>query len=329
MNVVHSKLLPAPPNWLKALMAGFDAVANHVGLLLFPIALDLLLWFGPQLRLSQLIRAYLDLTLQAASLQTGQVAEFTRASTELFQPFAERFNLVSTLRTFPVGVASLMTGRGPLENPLGQPIVTEITSFGAALLAWLGLALAGLLLATTYFWMVSRVVLPKAETGNSLLGQAVSRFSQVIQLSLFSLAVMIAVGIPLSCILPSLASAGSFGRAGLFIYGVIIIWLLFPLIFAPFGIFVHQDTMWASVRRGARLARWTMPNTFLFVLIIMVFSQGLDLLWNIPPDNSWFMLVGIVGHAFIAASLLAAFFIYYRDAGMYVQGRIQQFTSNS
>jgi hypothetical protein len=329
MNMVNSKLLPAPPNWLKALLAGFDAVSNHMGLLLFPIVLDLLLWFGPQLRLSQLIRAYLDLTLQAAGLQTGQVAEFTRASTELLQPFADRFNLVSTLRTFPIGVASLMTGRGPLENPLGQPLITEITSFGAAFLAWLGLFMVGLLLVTAYFWLVSRAVLPKAETGNSLFGQVVSRFSQVTQFSLFSLAVLVAVAIPLSCILPSLASAGSFGRVGLLIYAVIISWLLFPLIFAPFGIFVHQDNMWASVRRGARLARWTMPNTFLFVLIIMVFSQGLDLLWNIPPDNSWFTLVGIVGHAFIAASLLAAFFIYYRDAGMYVQGRIQQFTSNS
>lgn len=329
MNVVNSKLVPAPPNWLKALLAGFDTVANHMALLLFPIVLDLLLWFGPQFRLSQLIRAYLDVTLRAASLQTGQLAEFTRASTELLQPFVDRFNLMSTLRTFPIGVASLMTGRGPVDNPLGQPHVIEITSFGAAFLARLGLTLMGLLLATAYFWLVSRTVLPKVETGNSLLGQVVSQFRQVVQLSLFGLTLMIAVSIPLSCILPSLASAGSFGRAGLLVYAVIVIWLLFPLIFAPFGIFVHHDSMWASVRRGARLARWTTPNTFLFVLIIMVFSQGLDLLWNIPPDNSWFALVGVVGHAFIAVSLLAAFFIYYRDAGMYVQGRIQQFTSNS
>jgi hypothetical protein len=58
----------------------------------------------------------------------------------------------------------------------------------------------------------------------------------------------------------------------------------------------------------------TLPTTSLLFLIILILSQGLDILWNIPEDQSWFLLIGVGGHAFVATSLLAASFIYYRDA---------------
>jgi len=43
------------------------------------------------------------------------------------------------------------------------------------------------------------------------------------------------------------------------------------------------------------------------------------MLWKAPPVTSWLTLVGVGGHAFISTALLAASFVYYRDADHWVQ----------
>jgi hypothetical protein len=325
MNAANSQVLPAPPNLVRALLAGFDTVANHIGLIIFSIGLDVLLWFGPQVHLLQLTRSYLDWTIKAAKDQTPQIVEAMRSSEENLLSIAGRFNLVSSLRTLPVGVPSLMAGRGPIANPFGNPGGWEITSFGVLAASWLVIVLAGLFVGVLYFSMTAQAALLGKVSWKEAVKTWPRRFSQILLLSLFWLGLLLAISIPLSCVLPLiLVGGGSVGRLAIFIYGALLIWLLFPLIFSPFGIFVYQDTMWASVLRGARLVRLTISTTSLFALILVVLSQGLDMLWNIPDETSWLALVGVIGHAFIAASLLAAVFIYYRDAGAYVQQRLQQ-----
>ena len=63
------------------------------------------------------------------------------------------------------------------------------------------------------------------------------------------------------------------------------------------------------------------------MLSVFILSQGLDYLWNVPPNDSWVILVGIFGHAFIATALLSASFVYYRDMTVWLQTvseRLQQ-----
>jgi hypothetical protein len=68
----------------------------------------------------------------------------------------------------------------------------------------------------------------------------------------------------------------------------------------------------------------TFFNTFLLFLMILILSEGLDLLWRLPAESSWLAVVGVVGHAFVATSLLAASFVYYRDASRWVERKLQQ-----
>ncbi|MGB9586154.1 MAG: hypothetical protein ACPL7A_01895, partial [Anaerolineales bacterium] len=53
-----------PPNLINSLKEGFDAIANHVGLILFPLSLDLFLWLGPHWRISHLIDQMLQTMAQ-------------------------------------------------------------------------------------------------------------------------------------------------------------------------------------------------------------------------------------------------------------------------
>ena len=67
--------------------------------------------------------------------------------------------------------------------------------------------------------------------------------------------------------------------------------------------------------------------TSLFILSILVISEGLDILWRVPSENSWLTLVGVGGHAFITSALLASSFIYYRDADKWTQGTLKNMKS--
>jgi len=100
--------------------------------------------------------------------------------------------------------------------------------------------------------------------------------------------------------------------------------LLLPLVFSPHGIFVNRRKVWSSVKDGMRLTRLTLPSTGLFFLVVLILSQGLDVLWKIPGEKSWLALIGIAGHAFVTTGLLAASFVYYRDADHWAQKIILQ-----
>ena len=45
----------------------------------------------------------------------------------------------------------------------------------------------------------------------------------------------------------------------------------------------------------------------------MLLNQGLNMLWQVPPENSWLMLISIIGHAFVTTGMLSASFVYYQD----------------
>jgi hypothetical protein len=59
-------------------------------------------------------------------------------------------------------------------------------------------------------------------------------------------------------------------------------------------------------------------------LCVLVINMGMDFLWSLPKADSWMLLVGIFGHAFITTAMLAASFIYYRDASTWLHTVIER-----
>ena len=79
-----------------------------------------------------------------------------------------------------------------------------------------------------------------------------------------------------------------------------------------------------SILGSLRMVRFTLPNTGLFLLVFVIINTGMNFLWNTPSENSWWMLVGIAGHAFVSTALLAASFIYYRDINAWLTAVLDQ-----
>jgi hypothetical protein len=321
MKASEKTAVPAPPNLFAALLAGFDAIAGKVSLILFPLGLDLFIWLGPQLRLRQMIDKIIEQLTVMAQTGAPQSAESLQASQEVWALISERLNIMATLRTYPVGVPSLMAGRLPIETPaLIQPFVVDLASPFSAVVFWAILSGIGIIIGSIYFDVVARTVLPVSYRGHSAWHAWPRTTLQVFFLTLIWAIIFMAVSIPSICLISAMALANpSLGRFALLLYAGGMIWLIFPLLLSPHGIFVNRNNALASLKRGAQITRLTLPTTALFFLIALILSYGLDILWKIPPENSWFTLIGVVGHAFVTTGLLAASFIYYRDADLFCQ----------
>lgn len=325
MEISKSQTEPAPPNIISALRAGFDAVANQIILITFPIILDLWVWLGPHLQIKQLLTKLIETVVSSPGFTVDQTSGLLPITPESLAPLLARINLMTFLRSYPIGIPSLMAGSLPIETPVGQTLLIDFTSPVMVIVVWVGLTVFGLYLGTFYFCVVSQAALSGHVQWRQAVKEWPQAFSQVLLLTLSLGIFLLLVSLPLSCVISVLAMGGlPLGQFGIFIYLGFLVWLIFPLLFAPHGIISNRLNLLASVRKSAGLTRLAMPPTALLVFTVLLISQGLDILWRVPAETSWLTLIGVAGHAFVATSLLAATFIYYRDASRWTENIIQK-----
>lgn len=347
-----------PPQLIQSLTVGFNALANNVYLLLLPVALDLLLWFGPHMRIKELAQpGVVELLGMMRSSQPAEVLPMINNMEQVWTVFLDRFNLLSLLSTFPVGVPALMVAQYPMQTPLGDPRVVEVGSFWGFLLFWLVLTLVGFALGTLYFSGLAQTcarqmrqaqidtdcdaLLPgqpemapqmSAEAPVPALNQRSNRlppfrlstlawqYMQMIALMILLMIILMVLLVPTLILATFLALISPMvAQVALLLASFSAIWFLVPLIFSPHGVFMCGQSVLHAMLNSARLVRQSMPGTGLFLLVAVVLNQGMSVLWRTPPETSWMALVGVFGHAVITTGLLASSFVYYRGGLNYLQ----------
>lgn len=326
MNVQKLETLPPPPGVIGSLRAGFDAVSSHIKLILFPLALDLWLWLGPRLSVDGLLSPRLKFLFEQAGRGLVSPDDMQRiaGAQASFMEVLERFNLLSLLGklvTFPIGISSLLAGIMPVATPYGEQRVVQISSlpglvglvFLFILIGWVG---GGL-----YFRWVAGTTLGGEEAGISSVWVIIQTFLLSV---IWFIGLMIAM-VPVFLVLTLLALISpALANGAVFVMLMLSFWLIVPLFFTPHGIFVRRQNAFSSVLSSLRMARFTLPTSGMFVLSAFLLYRGLNYLWSVPPNNSWMLLIGIAGHAFITTALLAASFVYYRDMNAWLQTVFEQ-----
>jgi hypothetical protein len=311
MNV-SEKSAAGPPKSFGSLVSGFNLVANKAYLLLLPISLDLLLWFGPHFRLKTLfepvIRDMYNLPVAGAT-----DASMLTTMRQMSDFSLNHFNLVSLLSAVPVGIPSLMAGILPLNNPLGLPLMIEVLSTGQAFSGWLLFCLLGLFLGAVYFNLLSRATASQIE--HFSFQHLVWQVGQVLLLTLLLLFLLFALFIPIFIVTFLLALISpAIAQFSLIFSTFLILWVLIPLVFSPHGIFAAGQNAFRAMLISLRMVRALFPGVGLFLLSAVILAQGMGVLWNMAPEDSWLMLAAVFGNAFVGTSILAASFIYYRGA---------------
>ena len=309
----ETALVPPPPGIIGSLRVGFDAIATHIAAILFPLLLDIFLWLGPHLSISQL---FMTSMAGFEQLMAESGVDMSGLPTmDQMRSAVNQVNIFNALRTFPIGLPSLMTGKISTTTPFGAPLIYQIPSeagfYGLTFL----LIFVGWILGGIYFrWIASLVVKQDVKIS---IGRTVLRtvgFFLIWSFFFWTVGFVFLLVVGLLFLLNPLI-----GQGAVLVVGFLSMWLVVPIFFTSLGIFMHQENFLFSVRTSFRVSRLTMPASSLFVLTVLLVGFGLNLLWAIPASDSWLTLVGIFGHAFITTSLLAASFVYYRDMNIWVQ----------
>lgn len=294
-----------PIGVLRAISQGFDRVAARPLLILPPLLLDLLLWLGPHIRITSLLDE------MTGSLR--RMGELFGSQTELlptgFQTMVEQFNLASALSTLPVGIPSVMAGRMPLSSPVGAAPVFELVELPQVLLVWLLLSAAGLALGANYHLWIAATVAPEARLGSRwTAGLRIIGFGLLLLVGSIAAgaSVLVAIGVA-AIILPLLG-------VGVFYLGLLLLfWMAVYLVFTPHGIVRYNLGVFRAAFESFAVVRWNLLGTVGFLLLALGGYWLSNLVWGLPSDDSWFALLGVVGHAFVSTMLLAASYLFYQD----------------
>jgi hypothetical protein len=308
--------LPTPPHGVIASLAGgFETVNARLELILLPLALDLFLWLGPRLSILPLVERLSNALV--AELSAGATAEqvaVLQMFSQRMREYGQTFNVFSILSTAPLGLPSLLAGRGAGAAPAGQPPTWYIDSFPVYLLLWAAFVLAGLFLGALYFGGIAQQVRDRRLNPALLLRQVWGNWARLTALAVLAVVFLALVGTPMfiisvvfwlfSPLLGSLAWILAF---------TLLLWALFYAGFALHAMLLARRGLWAALWDSVRMVQFNLPHVAgLFVLAVLI-NVGLSLVWNLPADNSWLLLLGVGGHALISTALVAATFVFYQD----------------
>jgi hypothetical protein len=218
-----------------------------------------------------------------------------------------RFNLLSALSSFPVGLPSLMAGTMPPGSPLGVPPVAEVTVATTALAAWAGLTAVGLGLGAVFHRAIAQ---PPADSSvhpsGWLLWAKVLALAAAVFLGLATLGTgTLVLATIASLLLPLLGVGVLFVGLSLAFWGVIY------LVFTPHGMVRYQLGLIQSMRESINLVRWNLLGTTALVAVLLAVDRLAGLVWLLPDPGTWFAGLAIIGHAFVSTTLLAASYAFY------------------
>lgn len=293
-----------PIGIFSSLSAGFNGVASRPALIIPPLVLDLFLWLGPHLGIARLIDALTEPAIQAG----GLVEEQASLIRQVIESAGERFNLLSALSTIPIGIPSLMAGRMPLENPLGLISRIDVDDAGRVLLIWIGLSGIGLGFGAYYQYWIAGAIAPDAELGPGWMAALrMVGFGFLIFVGGLVAGITVLIAITLATLILPLLGTGVF-----FLGFALLFWVAVYLIFTPHGIIRYNQGVFRSMFESFLLVRWNLLATVGYLGMAFGTYWILNLVWNLPSPASWFSLLALAGHAFVATTLLAGSYAYYQ-----------------
>lgn len=293
-----------PIGIISSLTAGFDRVAARPFLILPPLVLDLFLWLGPHLGIARLIESLTEPALR----MEGVVADQALLIRQMVENVGDTFNLLSALSTIPIGIPSLMAGRSTLDSPLGLVSRFELTEPGRVILIWLALSGIGLAIGAYYQYWIAGAVAQDAELGPGwLAAMRMVGFGFLMFVGALVAGITVLIAIALATLILPLLGTGVF-----FLGFALLFWLGVYLIFTPHGIIRYNQGVFRAMFESFVLVRWNLLPTVIYLILAVGAYWLLNFVWVLPSASSWFSLLAVAGHAFMATTLLAGSYAYYQ-----------------
>lgn len=311
------------PSIIQSLLSGFNTIASKPYLMVLPILLDLFLWFGPSWRVDEYFKPLLEGFSGLPGMNTGETADILSNFQAMWQELFSNLDLALSLRTFPIGVPSLMVSKPPFINPLGQPPIFDLVSSLQVLGFWLIFMLIGFTLGNLYFKNITNQII-KGSNGQNVKSFLKTQL-QVLLMPVVLIFILLILAIPFTIILTLVSFISpAIGELFIMVSGVFLLWILMPLIFTPHSVFLFKQNLVAAMMTSINVVRTSMGRTAMFILLSYVLIEGMNFLWRMPAVDNWLLAFGIFGHAFMVTAVITGSFYYYIDATKFTQSVMNQ-----
>jgi len=299
------------PRVVKIIGEGCNLIAGKIYLIIGPVLLDLLLLFGPKLRITEYFLPIFE-SAYKQMISTGTAAG-TRQFDLLFgfmEQALSSFNILGFVHTIPIGI-SVIFSSGSNANPLGQSAEIQLSSAIQIIALMVFILILGVFLGTVYFSIIAAA---SDGSGKFRFKKFGTQLLNIVLLYIALLVILFVLAVPFSCVMTFTFMAAPFLYQIFMIFVLVFFcWILIPLFYIPHGIFVKGIDLPNAVKESFMLSSWSGTITIRFLLLSLVLTFGLDMIWTIPEQSSWLVLISIFGHAFVSTALLASSFILYRE----------------
>lgn len=308
------------PKIIQAIKSGFNTIANKPYLMIPPILLDLFLWLGPAWRVDSFFKPIVESFSNLSAINGAEYSELVEDFQSIWMEFFTNLDLARSLRTFPIGVPSLIALEQPFQSPLGKPIVFNLESGLAVIGLWAIFLILGFFLGSMYFNNISMQIVDIHNEKDRNIKSLLRAYFQIILMPVMILILLLVISIPALLIMSVLSLLSpAISQFFLIMIVFLIMWIILPLIFTPHGIFLYKQNLISAMMTSFSVVKTSMSQTTWFILAAFLLNEGLNYLWTSPSPDNWFLIIGIFGHAFVVSAVIAASFYYFLDATAYTQ----------
>lgn len=309
---------PKPLGVIDSLQLGFNLIGRYPWLLLVPLLLDVFLWRGPRVSITPLLDQFVSTLFNQPDLP-AELSQNAAAVAENMHLLGESINLLILLSGLVIGMPSYWSQISPLTGAgLSQQIIT-INGWQHLAGAILVLVPMGLFVGS--LWLAAIVSIMDSESHG--LKQYWRRVGWIwLNAGLFTL--LLFVTLMVTGFVLSLASLFGMLLAGLqgamvavwalfFVGSLFGLWLAIGLRFVIPAIALHRVNMARAIWRSLNVVGRNTSSTLGFILLSFLLVQGFGRIWQVIAGSTVGVSVGILGNAYIGASLVAAAIYFYHS----------------
>ncbi len=303
---------------IDTLSAGFDRITKSLWLIVLPALVDIAIWNGPRISVSDLSQQ-LAAALPSVSELGGQYQESLQLAREWLVSAGGQVNLLSLMSMRFLGLPSLSAASSPGGGLLaGAQAVVEVRTWSALAGVTLVLTLLSLLLGCFAVSWIAQGIREEPPDLRYVIQVALRSWARLAALGLVALicAVTVAFGVSMGYTVLVLVSP-QLGALFLTLLLLGAVWISAYLgiiaLFAPRAVILDDVGVWHSLVGSFLVVRRYLLSAIGFFLLASLIQTGLMYVWRLLAVNAAGTLFGILGNSYVSTGLVAASLIFYRD----------------
>jgi hypothetical protein len=305
-----------PRGVIDTLTAGYETVNRRLWILLIPVALDLLFWFGPKLSVGWLATA-----LPLGTLEAGQ-------RTVLAESLAH-FNLAFVLAMY----VPTVLGKPPYV-PVGAEVVAPVWRDvyqllpGSLVPAAVAAVALALLVTSLYLGSIGALVRGdgkrdgETDRGAALgapgaagwLREWLRAWWRIIVLHVVGALALGAVALPwLTGVALVMALSAEVGGFMVLLFQVALLWVGLSLFFTLNAVILTDAPPLRAAVMSAAFFRRHFWSALALIGLILLISTGFPIVWRTLARQPLGLVASILGNAYVGTGLAAASMVFFRD----------------